>query len=109
MRGGSGRKSWDDAMSAAVAELWKSGRPLGAAVLLDCIGHLHEASKVALEEGYELDEQSEFAAAWNLYVRPQLRSESGLSVEIDVASLFKSPPSDNATDVVDPDLAVEAD
>jgi MoxR-like ATPase len=109
LRGGSGRKSWDDAMSAAVAELWKSGRPLGAAVLLDCIGHLHEASKVALEEGYELDEQSEFAAAWNLYVRPQLRSESGLSVEIDVASLFKSPPSDNATDGVDPDLAVEAD
>ena len=88
LRGGSGRSSWDDAMSNAVRELWNAGRPLGAAVLLDCVAHLQEAAKVAFEEGYELDEVAEFAAAWKLYVSPQLRMESGQPVEIDISALF---------------------
>lgn len=91
-RGGSGRTSWDDAIGRAVEALNIAGRPLGAAVLLDCLSHLREVCNVALEEALEVDELAELQMAWATYVKPQLQLDSGLDVEIDLASLFDAPP-----------------
>lgn len=90
-KGGTGDADWDAALSGAVEQLAKVGRPLGAAVFLDCVNHLREVSRIAIEEGFDLDRAQELRNAWTTYVVPQLKLDSGAAISIDPAAYLPAP------------------
>lgn len=106
--GGSGRADWDRAIIEGARRLRREGRPLGAAVFLDCVGHLKQSMSVAAELSLPIDPARTFAEAWRLYVSPQLSNDRGGGVNLDPATLM-STANGRAAEPAESDPAEDAD
>ena len=91
--GGTGRQSWDTALGNVLAAPALQSRPLGAAVLLDCVHHLRQVALLDEEQGTRIDEVLSLQEAFDLYLKPQLRTLAG-QTSLDARALIGSAPAD---------------
>lgn len=85
--GGTGHAPWDLALQEILKAPALQTRPLGAAVLLDCVRHLRQVAYLHEERGTALAAQASLQEALDLYLKPQLRTVGG-SVTLNAKALL---------------------
>ena len=83
-KGRTDNDTWDTLLESTVGVLGSMGRPIGVAVILDCAAYLTKAAQIAGEEGIKPTGEeadafvaSTFRSAWQLFIRPQLKTGFG--------------------------------
>lgn len=90
--GGTGNERWDTALRRILEVPALRERPLGAAVLLDCVRHLRQTNALYEEQEQDVDDVEALQEVLDIYIKPQLGSSSA-SVALVAAQLLPEPGS----------------